>query len=459
MNENIKNKSVTVVISAYCEIKNLEPAYESVFRILGKAGISDYEIIIVTNTRRDGSDDGTPVLAARLAKENERTRSIHNNSYVGLGYKYRQAAKVATKDYIMPIPGSNEFDEDSVVRVLDNVGRSEMIITYNNNPETRELKRRFISRGFTLLCNGLFGLNLKYYNGMNILPVKYLQKIPAKCDDFAYMAENLIYLVKSGVSYSEVSWDVKPAIGLAVLHSAFNLRTVLETLNLGVLTPAALEDSVNPSMIALLVVLLILLIALQDHERMLIKGLLFIAVVYGMYFLHGIGYLNWFAQYGYFFPKSIGVLAIILGISMLKQFFGTWNVIVRNLPEKSRTIIPAAIQPLFSVYGIIILALVSTVWTYFNTGRSFAILRLLFHDHATRWGAFPLLLYHHFIIILPMLIVLLFIYFVKKKWYGYFDHKYKDERSQAEKWKRHTWRLINFGLSMVLIVIGIILVF
>ena len=226
----MKDKSLTIIIPAYCEVNNLESAHESVLRILKKAQISDYEIIIITNTRRDGSNDGTPAIAARISQNYPHTRSLHNDFYVGLGYKCRQGFKASTKNYVMLIPGSGEFVEDSITGVLKSIGKAEIIVTYNANPEAREFKMRFISKSFTILCNALFGLNLKYYNGLNILPRRYLQKVPMKCNNFAYMAEIIIYLIKSNVGYIEVPWDVKPATGPLALHSAYNLRSVLETL-------------------------------------------------------------------------------------------------------------------------------------------------------------------------------------------------------------------------------------
>ena len=224
------NRSLTVIVPAYREIKNLLPAYESILRILEKSKINDYEIIIITNTRRDGTDDGPPDVAAQIASDYPHTRHIHNDTYVGLGYKYYQGAQAATKNYLIMIPSSGEFVEDTIPGVINHIGKAEIIVTYNSNPHSRAFKRRFVSKGFTILCNTLFGLNLKYYNGLNILPRKDIKDIPTRSEGFTYMAEILVYLIKSGVSYIEIPWDVKPAKGPQALHSAFNFRTVLESL-------------------------------------------------------------------------------------------------------------------------------------------------------------------------------------------------------------------------------------
>lgn len=202
--------SLSIIMPAYCEVKNLRTAYESTTRAIKGAGVSDYEIIIITNTRRDGSHDGTPDIAEELAKENPRARHIHNPAYVNLGFKFRQGAMTAAKDYVTWVPGDNETVESSIAEIMNHLGEAPMVISYTANRYVRKWKRRFVSRCFTVLCNILFGLRLKYYNGICIYSRELLQAVPMKSDNFAYMAEIIIYLVKSGVGYVEVPMLIKP---------------------------------------------------------------------------------------------------------------------------------------------------------------------------------------------------------------------------------------------------------
>lgn len=212
---------------AYLEVGNIKAAIESTLRALGEAGIFDYEIIIITNIRRDGTNDGTPALATELARQNPRIRHIHNNAYVGLGFKYRQGVKEAKKDYVIMVPGDNETLERSTASIMSCVGEAEMVISYTANKQVRAWKRRLVSQGFTTLCNLMFGLHLRYFNGICIYPRRHLQAVPMACDNFAYMAEILIYLVKSGMKYKEVPMLIKP---LTNTSSAFKLRSVVECL-------------------------------------------------------------------------------------------------------------------------------------------------------------------------------------------------------------------------------------
>lgn len=218
--------SLSIIIPAYNEFSNLKLALESTIRALKKAGIFDYEIIIITNTRRDGSHDGTPNIAAQLTREHPNVSHIHNPAYVNLGFKFRQGVKSARKDYITWVPGDNETVESSIAEIISHTGEAPMVISYTSNKQVRTWKRNFVSRGFTVLCNILFGLNLKYYNGICIYPRQMLQAVPMSSDNFAYMAEIIIYLVKSGTGYIQVPMEIKPTSASA----SFKIRSVFEAL-------------------------------------------------------------------------------------------------------------------------------------------------------------------------------------------------------------------------------------
>lgn len=207
-----KGGSLSIIVPTFNEVERLPTTYEMIDRIVSKAGIGDYEIIIVTNTALDGSHDGTLDIADNLAGSKEHTRHIRNESCAGIGYRFRQGVEAATKDFVMMIPGDGEFEEDSVVEVMSNLGKSEIIIPYIGNPRVRPPERQLMSQSFTSICNKFFGLNLKYYNGLCIFPTKYLKAVPMSCDNYAYMAEILIYLLRSGVSYKEVPFKIKPPV-------------------------------------------------------------------------------------------------------------------------------------------------------------------------------------------------------------------------------------------------------
>lgn len=225
-NKKKEEISLTVFMPARHEVDILQSTYESATRALNKAGISDYEILIGTVASPDGSPDDTHLVAERITQEDSRVKSLHSQQFYGLGYKYREAVFVAGKKYMMMVPGDGEFEENSLAELVTHIGEADIIIPYVGNPWVRPQERQIVSKGFVNICNTLFGLNLKYYNGLCIIPVDLLKTVPMSCDNFAYMAEILVYLLKSGTNYIEVPWNIKPS----VVSKAFNMDSVFEAL-------------------------------------------------------------------------------------------------------------------------------------------------------------------------------------------------------------------------------------
>ena len=79
--KNLKKPSLTVIIPAYNEVQAIRKAYESASKIVPDAGISDYEIILVTNTAPDGTHDGTPDVAAEIAKDQPAVRGSGDSGW------------------------------------------------------------------------------------------------------------------------------------------------------------------------------------------------------------------------------------------------------------------------------------------------------------------------------------------------------------------------------------------
>lgn len=206
--------TISIVMPAHKELGNLEGAVNYVSQeinlLIQENKISDWEIIIVDSLEKDGSSDGTPQLADQIAEKNNHIRVIHNNGYVNLGCKYRQGLSVARFDYFMMVPGKNTLHGDSLRNLLSNIPKKGFVIGYQADMSRRPLKRRIISKSFTIFINLVFRLNLKYYNGTTVISTKILRDLKPNADDFAYMAEIIIILLKRyRLPYVEVPFYTK----------------------------------------------------------------------------------------------------------------------------------------------------------------------------------------------------------------------------------------------------------
>jgi len=190
-------KSITIIVPAYNEEKYLSSAIKK-YNKVAKNRFKDYEIIIFD----DCSIDKTGEIADALARRNPRIRVIHNKKNKGMGYNFRKGVELATKEYCTMFMGEGETWERSLMRLLDNIGKADIIISYIGNRKIRSLYRRVISDGFVTLLNLLFDLRLKYYNGYNMYKTRDLKRVKLTTNSFACQAEAIVRLLKSKKRYS-----------------------------------------------------------------------------------------------------------------------------------------------------------------------------------------------------------------------------------------------------------------
>lgn len=219
--------SITVIIPAYNEAGNIENTTQSILNGLNNLGFENFEILIFN----DASTDNTGKISDNLALENRRIKVIHNNPNKGFGYNYQKGIELAQYDYSVMFPGDNVITEASVRDLLSKTGQADIIISYVTNPELRTFTRRTISKAFTILVNFLFGLNVAYYNGSPIIKTALVRATPRTTSGFAYMAEILVQLLKSGHKYIEIATNIQPrTYGKSTAFKLKNFYSVGKTL-------------------------------------------------------------------------------------------------------------------------------------------------------------------------------------------------------------------------------------
>lgn len=193
-------KSVSVVIPAYNEEKNIAATTVFLLERLNKNDISDFEILIFN----DSSTDATGKIADELAQNYPQIKVIHNLKNMNLGYNITKGFELATKEYTGFIPGDNETEPETLDNIFQALGQADIIIPYIQNPEARPWGRRILSKTYVMIINSAFGINMKYYNGMCYFKTTMVKKVPVSTYGFAYMTEILVKLLKSGASFIEV---------------------------------------------------------------------------------------------------------------------------------------------------------------------------------------------------------------------------------------------------------------
>ena len=195
-------KSLSVIVPAFNEEGNIQNAIDSVLTAI-KDLVDDYEIIVVN----DGSSDNTEQLALAKRQGDERIRVISNASNQGFGFSFARGVSLAGMNFLTVFPGDNDMAGESLRRLIENLGRADIVTSHPVSSHRRPFLRRFLSKSFIALMNILFGLNLKYYNGAFVARTSLIRLIPIKSTGLTALAECLIRLIKAGHSYTSIPFE------------------------------------------------------------------------------------------------------------------------------------------------------------------------------------------------------------------------------------------------------------
>lgn len=214
---------ISVFIPAYNEQDNIEATVNELRTAIRTRGL-EYEIIIVN----DGSVDGTREIAEALSRTDSGIRLINNPKNLGFAGTFRVGVQAARFEYVGWIPGDNGFPAASLERWLAPIGEADLVQTFLLNTEVRYIGRRVVSRAYTKTMNALFGLELKYYNGIQIYRREAIQSVSTHSDGFALQSEILVKLLAMGNTYIEVGLNMQER--LAGQSKAVKLKNILDVI-------------------------------------------------------------------------------------------------------------------------------------------------------------------------------------------------------------------------------------
>lgn len=183
--------------------------------------------------------------------------------------------------------------------------------------------------------------------------------------------------------------------------------------SLSIITSAALVDSINPSAIALLLILLSILLAHHNKRGALRVGCAFIGALYITYLLIGVAIINalTLSNATIIMQKIIGFIIVIVGLLSIKDFF--WyheTAVIDEVPRAWRPTLQHTLKnptPLTaSIIGILV-----ALFEFPFTGGSYAFVLGLLAQGTSWTHTLTILAYYNFIFVLPLIILATLLYF------------------------------------------------
>lgn len=224
---------------------------------------------------------------------------------------------------------------------------------------------------------------------------------------------------------------------------------MFDDLTFAIVLGAAVVDSINPCAIGVILFLSSVLLKVSSDKSLLLRlGLIYIATVYVVYTLSGLG-LVWFQHtliskgYAEIIGVTVGILVIALGLIELKDFFWYGKGVSLEITPKHKNKIVALTEKV-SVVGIITIgAFVALVELPCTGGPYLAITAILAKSFDLQ--ALIYLIIYNIIFVAPLIAILLLIYF------GSSTIRLKQWRQKKRKWMNLSSGLLMISLGTLLI--------
>jgi len=223
----------------------------------------------------------------------------------------------------------------------------------------------------------------------------------------------------------------------------------LKALSLATVIGAAIVDSINPCAFAVLLILLGVLLASGDKKKALKAGFAFTISIYIVYFLFGLGLFSALQISGlsFWFYKIIGILAIIIGLANIKDYFryGAGGFVM-EIPRKWRPTLKNLLSKATSPISAFLMGFLVCLFELPCTGGPYIFILGLLAEKTTRLAAIPVLLLYNLFFVLPLVIIILLIYV------GLTNIE------KATEWKERNIKLLHLIAGIIMLILGIIVI-
>ena len=178
---------------------------------------------------------------------------------------------------------------------------------------------------------------------------------------------------------------------------------------------------------------------------MLSIGILYVAVIYIVYFLAGLGLLSFIQSIALtkFFYTFTAILAIILGLINLKEVIWEGKGFTLAIPDSKKAVLNKYIRKA-TLPATIILGILVAIFELPCTGGVYLAIISLLADTQTWLTAVLYLLFYNIIFVLPLVIILLAVYFGL-------------DPEKVDKWRKEKKKWMRLGIGLVLIALGVIM--
>ncbi len=275
-----------------------------------------------------------------------------------------------------------------------------------------------------------------------------LTNLESKVDEYMTIGGNELPLPDgSSIAYEDMNIEDlpgSPRIWGGSQHGPLEAPTILAVM------AAAAVDAINPCAFAVLVILLSGVTASGGRKKALKAGLAFTTAIFISYILMGLGIfsISMFPGIAYYFYKAVAILALIVGILNIKDYFWENAIgVLSSVPESWKPRVQKLLDDVTSVPGALVSGLAVSLFLLPCTSGPYVVVLALLAFETTRILAAMLLLLYNLIFVLPMILIVIAVYFGLTT------------TAKAAHWRHKRLGLLHLIVGVVMFCMGIWMLF
>ena len=205
--------------------------------------------------------------------------------------------------------------------------------------------------------------------------------------------------------------------------------------------------SINPCGLAVLIILLLSIIALNTRRQVLMVGIAFIASVFLFYFITGLGVLSFIHVSGTgissFIATAAAAIAIVLGLVNIVDAAVRKEGFLLAIPESKKPVLDRYIRTA-TLPAAVILGILVGIFELPCAGGIYLVILGLVSNSMTLAQGIPYLLLFNVIFVLPLIAILLVVVFGLPP-------------ERVNTWRLSNRRALRVAIGVVMVLVGIVI--
>jgi glycosyltransferase involved in cell wall biosynthesis len=193
----MKKLPLSFLIPVYNDELTIKSVIDGVVKVAREL-TGDYEIIVIN----DASTDGTSGKLSEIKKRTKYLTVINHAENAGYGGTIKELYQRARKEWLVSIPGDNQFDAGEIKKLAEKTADYDLILglrAQRNDPEMR----LFQSAIYNLLLRILFRIDIRDVNSIRLMKTVLIKEIPLASHSAFVDAEMVIRALKMGYRVRE----------------------------------------------------------------------------------------------------------------------------------------------------------------------------------------------------------------------------------------------------------------